>query len=325
MSAAASATPPLALVGPTATGKTVLAVELALRLGGELVNVDSRQVIRRLRVGTAAPTDAELRGVHCHLLELAEPGEPFTAADWLLRAREVLDSLAARGVPAILAGGTGQYLRALREGWEFTGGAPDPATRAGLTARAAHPTGLEELAGELRARDPEGAASVDLANPRRVIRALELLRGGAPSLAEARHQGGGVDVEVVVLDAERRCHAEALEARMDRMFTTGDLLREVEAELDRGTPPGALARCGIGYAEAVAVLEGRSSIDAARGETLRRTRRYVKAQRTWFRHEPATLRLCRGDDGPGATAALAGEVLAALSPEQPGRPPGSRR
>jgi tRNA dimethylallyltransferase len=310
---------PLAIAGPTATGKTVLAVELARRLGAELVNADSRQVSRRLRAGTAGPTDAELRGIRCHLLDLCEPGAPFTVADWLERARATLADLEARGVPAILVGGTGQYLRALREGWDFGGVPPDAAVRTRLTADAAAPGGLERLAAELRDRDPEGASSIDLANPRRVIRALELLRGGAATLAQARQRAGGVAVDVVILDAERATHRRALDERMDAMFVTGALVAEVDAELRRGTTPAALQRAGIGYAEALALAGGRIGVDEARAATLQRTRRYVKAQRTWFRHEPAVLRLERAGDT--STDEIAGAVLTSvrLSPATPGR------
>ncbi|HEX4580165.1 MAG TPA: tRNA (adenosine(37)-N6)-dimethylallyltransferase MiaA [Candidatus Dormibacteraeota bacterium] len=302
---------PLAIGGPTATGKTVLAVELASRLGAELVNADSRQVIRRLRVGTAAPTPVELGGVPCHLLDLCEPGARFTVADWLERARRTLDGLDARGVPAIFVGGTGQYLRALREGWDFGGTAPDAAVRAQLTDDASAPGGLERLAAELRGRDPDGAASVDLANPRRVIPALELLRGGATSLADARRRAGGVAVDTVILDAERDVHRDALQARMDGMFATGALVAEVHAELRRGTTPAALRRAGIGYAEALALAEGDIDVEQARAATLQRTRRYVKAQRTWFRHEPSVLRLERG--AGVSTSTLADRVLTEVS------------
>ena len=292
---------PLAVVGPTATGKTVLAVALAKRTGAELVNADSRQVIRRLRVGTAAPTPEELAGVPCHLLDVCEPGDAFTVADWVVLGRQAVDNLTTRGVPAIIVGGTGQYLRALREGWDFAQAAPDAHLRAELSARAGEPGGLDSLVAELRKRDPAGAGSLDLANPRRVIRAVELLRGGLGSLAQARGRAGGVDVAVVVLDAVRPVHRVALERRMDDMFATGALRAEVTAELDRGTTAAGLRRAGIGYAEAVELLAGTVTEEQARASTLQRTRRYVKAQRTWFRHEPCELRIERdADTRPGA-------------------------
>lgn len=306
----APAQPTVAIGGPTATGKTVLAVELARRAGAELVNADSRQVVRRLVVGTARPTAAELHGVPCNLLDLCEPGEPFTVADWLRRARAVLHDLDSRGVPAIVVGGTGQYLRALRQGWDFGGVSPRSDLREQLTATAATPAGMERLAAEVSVRDPAGAATLDLANPRRVIRAVEVLRAGKASLATARQREGGRTLALVVLDADREVHREALAARMDAMFATGAILAEVRAELERGTAPGALRRAGIGYAEAVAVLEGAIDIESARAGTAQRTSRYVKAQRTWFRHEPAVLRLERGV--ASTTMELADAVLAAI-------------
>jgi tRNA dimethylallyltransferase len=276
-------TPPtLAIGGATATGKTVLAVEVARHLGGELVNADSRQLARRLRVGTAAPTASELRGVPCHLLDECEPGERFTVAQWLARARTVMAELDSRGVPAIVVGGTGQYLRALREGWDFGGIHPDPAGRAALTATAATPPGLAVLAAELRERDP-----------RRVIRAIELVRAAAAPLDQARSRAGGRPLTLVVLEAGAIVHGQALEQRLEVMFGAGAILVEVRAELDRGTPPDALRRAGIGYAEALSVLDGSAEVSTARQAALRRTRRYVKAQRTWFRHEPAVLRVHR--------------------------------
>ena len=301
----------LAIGGPTATGKTALAVAVAHRVDGELVNADSRQAARRLRVGTATPTAAELAGVRCHLTDVVEPGEALTPPAWRQRALAVLDDLAVRAVPAILVGGTGQYLRALHEGWTFAGGAPEPGERAALTAQASTPDGLAELAAEVRARDPAGAAGIDLANPRRVIRAVELLRGGAASLASARGRGDAVEVDLVVLDADPALHRRTVEERARRMFDDGELIDEVTAELARGTSPDALRRAGIGYPEALGVVEGALSRDDARAETVRRTLRYAKAQRTWFRAEPARLRLVRSAGDSLDT--LADAVLTAAS------------
>jgi tRNA dimethylallyltransferase len=301
------ARPTLAIGGPTATGKTVLAVELARRIGAELINADSRQVVRRLRVGTAAPTAAELRGVPCHLLDECELGDVFTVAQWMARARTVLAELDARDVPAIVVGGTGQYLRALRRGWDFGGIDPDPAARAALTDAADAPGGLALLVAELRARDPDAAARIDAANPRRVIRALELVRAGGASLDQLRRGGGGRTLALVVLDAEPAVHGAALEARMEAMFGAGAILAEVHRELERGTSADALRRGGIGYAEALSVLDGSAGVEEGRAAARRRTRRYVKAQRTWFRHEPAVLRLTRSVET--TTDALAAAVL----------------
>lgn len=308
----------LAIGGPTATGKTALAVEVARRTGAELVNADSRQVVRRLRAGTFVPTAAELRGVPCHLLDECDPGEPFTAAEWLRRARIVLARLDERGVPAMVVGGTGQYLRALRRGWDFGRVAPDPAVRNELDALAATPEGRDRLAAELRERDPDGAASVEVANPRRLVRAVELLRLRGGTLADARGAADARALIVVVLDAERHLHGSILGARVQAMFDSRAIVGEVSAELDRGTSPAALRRAGIGYAEALGVLDGSLDLDAARAATLRRTARYVKAQRTWFRHEPAALRLER--TAATSVDALADLVGAAWSARPAGSP-----
>ena len=309
--------PTLAIGGPTATGKTQLAVELARRTGAELVNADSRQVVRRLAVGTARPTAAELQGVRCHLLDLCEPGDPFTVADWLRHARATLNELDARGVPAIVVGGTGQYLRALRQGWNFGGVAPRRELRAELTALAATPAGLSGLVAEVRTRDPAGGRTLDVANPRRVIRAVELLRAGGAPLAETRGRTEGRALALVVLDADRDVHRAALAARLDAMFDGGAIVAEARAELERGLAPSALRRAGIGYAEAVDVLAGVIDVEAAKAGAALRTSRYVKAQRTWFRHEPAVLHLQRTDaaDASALADAVAGTVpISAGSP-----------
>ncbi len=307
----------LAIGGPTATGKTQLAVELALRSGAELVNADSRQIVRRLLAGTARPTPGELRGVPCHLLDLCEPGEPFTAADWLRHARATLQELDSRRVPAIVVGGTGQYLSALREGWDFGGVSPHGELRAELTALAATPGGLSELVAEVRARDPAAGRTLDVANPRRVIRAVEVLRGSSAPLAQARRRVDGRPLTLVVLDAARDVHRAALAARLDAMFDDGAIVAETRAELDRGVAREALRRAGIGYSEALDVVDGVIDVDAAKAGAALRTNRYVKAQRTWFRHQPAVLRLQRSDaDGAPALA----ELVAAHVPIAGGSP-----
>ncbi len=300
----------LAIGGPTATGKTHLAVELALRTGAELVNADSRQVVRRLVVGTARPTPDELRGVPCHLLDLCEPGEPFSVADWLGQARATLAELDARSVPAIVVGGTGQYLRALRQGWDFGGVPPAAEQRAALTALAATPAGLSELVGEVHDRDPAGAHTLDIANPRRVIRAVELLRAGSAPLADTRGKAGGRTLDLVVLDADREVHRAAVAARLNAMFDDGAIVAEARALIDGGVAPDRLRRAGIGYAEAVDVLAGRLDLASAKAAAAQRTARYIKAQRTWFRHEPAVLRLQRS--AGTAASELADSVAAAL-------------
>ena len=303
------ASPPVVLVGPTATGKTALAVAVARRLGdAELLNADSRQVLRGLQVGTCAPTAAELRGVPCHLLGLVEPGEPFSVADWVRAAAEALAGVQARGHQAILVGGTGLYVSALIDGFHLGAGRPDPRRRAQLTELAAQPSGLAALAAELSRRDPAGAATVDLRNPRRVVRALELVdaHGG---LAAARGRGPGRPVVMVGLDAPRPLHHALIAERARRLLETGALLREVDSALARGISRAALDSAGIGYREALAVRDGTLTPQGGAEALAQRTRRYAKAQRTWFRRDPRIRWIERGAE---PVEGLVDEVLDAL-------------
>ena len=292
------ATPPtIAVVGATATGKTAFAVRLARAIGSaELVNADSRQVLRGLHVGTNRPGSEDLEGVACHLMGITDPGTPFSVADWLMAARACLASLDLRGARPIVVGGTGLYVRALLDGLELGGAPPDPVHRAALNARAASPEGLAELAGELRRRDPEGAAGIDLRNPRRVVRATEIVETRG-SLAGRARRGTARPSVRIGLQVAPELHRGWITARA-RTMLTGGLLEETAAALAGGVPPEALDASGIGYREAMAVLDGKLSEAAANAEIVRRTARYAKAQLTWFRADPSVvwLRRERGDD-----------------------------
>jgi len=285
----------VAVVGPTATGKTSLAVRLAQRLGSaELINADSRQVLRGLRVGTNAPCAADLAGVPCHLLGIADPGEPFSVADGLAAARDCLADLGARGVRPILVGGTGLYVRALLDGLDLDGRAPDRERRAALNARAASPEGLAALTAELHRADPEGAATIDLRNPRRVVRAVEIVEDRG-SLAARGRNCGLVTGPRIGLDAPSPLHRRWVLERAEAMFA-GGLLEETADALARGVTAAALEGSGIGYYEALEVLGDRMSKTEATAEIARRTLRYARAQRTWFRADHAVEWLRRDDD-----------------------------
>ncbi len=312
----APAAPPLiAVVGPTATGKTALAVLLAERLGStELLNANSRQVLRGLRIGTNAPSTLELRGIACHLLELADPGEPFSVADWLAAARRCLDQLGDRAVRPFLVGGTGLYVRSLLDGFDLSGSAPDPERRAALNAAARTPHGLVQLAAELERRDPRGAAAIDLRNPRRVVRALELVEEHGGVAAGRRRVAGGVSATVIGLDAEPVLHRQWIEERAAAMLHAG-LVAETEKALRRGVPRAALEASGIGYREAIGVIAGRMGEVEAAAEIARRTRRYARAQRTWFRADSRVRWLLRQrDDDLEAVAGAALELIVGSRP-----------
>ncbi|HWW09139.1 MAG TPA: tRNA (adenosine(37)-N6)-dimethylallyltransferase MiaA [Candidatus Acidoferrales bacterium] len=279
--------PILAIVGPTCVGKTTVAVASAQRLPGtELVNADSRQVRTGALVATFAPTSAELHGVPCHLLGLVPPGVPFNVADWLAEATTALTDLEARGGRAILVGGTGLFVKALVDGFDFGKVPPDPTTREERTAEAATDDGLRGLAAELTARDPQGAKRTDLRNPRRVLRALEILDARPGPLIETRGATPRWEVVQVGLDVAADAHRTLVQRRVEDIFHSGAVLDEVAALLEAGVGADDLAACGIGYQEALDVLRGARDVDAAIAATVGRTLRYAKAQRTWFRRDP---------------------------------------
>jgi tRNA dimethylallyltransferase len=278
--------PLLVVVGPTCSGKTALAVAVAQALApAELLNADSRQVRRGLRVGTCAPTPSELKGVRCNLLDLSDPGEPFSVADWLTAARLCLDRLDRSGARAVVAGGTGLYVTALVDGFDLARVPPDPARRADRSELAATAEGLAALAAELRSRDPEGAAAIDQRNPRRVIRALEILDAKGGSLRDAQQRALPRDAVMVGLDVARPVHTRWIEHRIAAMFDSGGIQQEVRWLLGRGLDRQAIVGCGIGYGEALDLIEGHIGIEAAMQATMRRTLRYARAQRTWFRRD----------------------------------------
>jgi tRNA dimethylallyltransferase len=279
--------PILAIVGPTCVGKTTVAVAAAKRLpGAELVNADSRQVRAGALVATFAPTATELQGVPCHLLGLVPPGVPFNVADWLTAATIVLTDIEARGERAIVVGGTGLFVKALVDGFDFGNVPPDPATREERTAQAATDDGLRGLAAELTARDPQAAQQVDLRNPRRVLRALEILDARPGPFIETRGATPRWEAVQVGLDMAADAHRTLVQRRVEDIFSSGAVTDEAAALLDAGFLADDVAACGIGYQEALDVLRGARDVDAAIAATVGRTLRYAKAQRTWFRRDP---------------------------------------
>jgi tRNA dimethylallyltransferase len=278
--------PMLVIVGPTCSGKTALAVAAAQALApADMLNADSRQVRRGLRVGTCAPRPDELHGVRCHLLDLCDPGEPFTVADWLSAARRSLERLDRAGTRAVVAGGTGLYVTALVDGFDLAQVPPDPVRRADRSELAATPEGLATLAAELRGRDPRGATEVDQRNPRRVIRALEILDAKGGSMVTARRRTAPRPAVMIGLDVARPIHSRWIEHRIAGMFDTGGIQDEVRWLLARGIDRATIGSCGIGYSEALDLIEGHIDLEAAMQATMRRTLRYARAQRTWFRRD----------------------------------------
>ncbi|MGD0020181.1 MAG: tRNA (adenosine(37)-N6)-dimethylallyltransferase MiaA [Candidatus Limnocylindrales bacterium] len=310
---AASSLPPLVvLAGTTASGKTALSLALAgeLRARGvaaEIISADSRQVYRGMDIGTAKVTAEERAQVPHHGLDLVDPDQPFSVADYSRHAAAALAGIAERGSVALLVGGTGFYLRAVARGLAVDELPWDDEVRASVEARLAA-EGLPALVGELRERAPTRAAAVDLRNPRRVARAVEIarLRGDAP-LPEPR--GYGRPVLLLGLQVEPPVLRERIRARARAQFDAG-LIEETRA-LAACFDPLLPSFSGIGYAEALAVIEGRLSLEDAIAEDARRNVLFARRQATWFRREPDIRWLDATRDLPIAeTAAATLEYLA---------------
>lgn len=283
-----SSPPLLVIAGPTATGKTGLAIDVALALRAEgihveIISADSRQVYRRLDIGTAKATLAERQGVPHHGLDMVEPDQPFSVADFAGHVATVLPPIAERGGLAILVGGTGLYLRAIARGLDTAALPSDAAVRAELESQLLD-EGLQSLAERLQALAPERAAAIDLRNPRRVVRALEIatVDGGRGPLPAPRGYGG--PVEWIGLDVDRPTHLEWIEARARAQFDAG-LIEEARTLRER-FDPALPAFSAIGYREAWSVLDGKLDLEAAIAEDARRNAAFAKRQRTWFRAEP---------------------------------------
>ena len=300
--------PVVAVVGPTATGKTALAVALARRLGGEVVNADSMQLYRGMDIGTAKPDAAERGGVPHHLLDLWHVREPASVAEYRDRARAEVDRLRAAGVLPLLVGGSGLYVRAVLDELDFPG--TDPRLRARLEAELAE-GGPAALHARLAAVDPAAAAAVLPSNGRRIVRALEVveLTGGPfrASLPEPRPHYPAV---VIGLDREPAQLDERIARRVDRMWAAG-FVAEVEALAAHGLREGPTASRALGYAQVLAQLDGELSADEARERTVATTRRFVRRQRSWFRRDAATtwFDAGRADLADAVAAVITGRTL----------------
>jgi tRNA dimethylallyltransferase len=280
------AAPLVAIVGPTASGKSALALRLARERGGEIVSCDSLQVYRGLDVGSAKATPQERAAVPHHLVDVADPGETFSAADYARLAREALDGIRSRGRLPIVAGGTGLYLRALLQGL-FAGPSRDDALRARLEA-AADRFGDARVHRLLARVDPEAAARIPPRDRVRVVRALEVYRATGRPITEG-HRGGteplrGYSVLVVGLDPGRDELRRAVTERTRRMLDAG-LVEEVRSLLAGGLGPEARPLQAIGYRQALAVVRGELGLEEAERAIVTATLRFAKRQRTWFRHQ----------------------------------------
>jgi tRNA dimethylallyltransferase len=277
-------TPPpvVAVVGPTATGKTALAVDLAHRLGGEVVNADSMQLYRGMDIGTAKPDMAERGGVRHHLLDVWHVRQAASVAEYRRLARAEIDRLRNAGTVPLLVGGSGLYVRAVLDELKFPG--TDAALRARLEEElaAVGPAALHE---RLASRDPAAAEAVLPSNGRRIVRALEVIElTGGPFRARLPDPRPHYPAVVVGLDREPAELDERVAARVERMWAAG-FVEEVAALAADGLREGPTASRALGYAQVLAQLDGELTPDEARERTVSTTRRFVRRQRAWFRRD----------------------------------------
>jgi tRNA dimethylallyltransferase len=274
---------PLAIVGPTGTGKSQLALDVAERLDGEIVNADAMQFYRGMDIGTAKLPVAQRRGVPHHQLDVLDVTETATVARYQDAAAADIEAIAARGRVPVLVGGSMLYIQSLLDDWSFP--TTDPVVRAKWEQRLAE-VGVGSLHAELADRDPAAAASILPTDGRRIVRALEVVElTGQPFAASAPVIGTPRwDAVIVGLDCGTELLDDRLARRTEVMFADG-LVDEVVALLDRGLRDGVTASRALGYAQVLADLDAGGNGDAAREPTFIGTRRYVRRQRSWFRRD----------------------------------------
>ncbi len=276
----------LVICGPTASGKTALAAELALRFGGEVVSADSMQVYRRMDIGTAKPTRSEQRGVPHHMIDVAEPEENYSVARYVADAVPIVDGILARGKLPIIAGGTGLYIDHLVAGRQFAPFQPDSGLRPQLQARARQ-EGLPALYAQLAQVDPDAAGSIHPNDEKRIIRALEVFLSTGKPLSQHDRESRALPSRytplTIALNFAQRPHLwERIDRRVDQMMAQG-LEGEVRALLESGIPPDCTAMQAIGYKELAAAIRSGLPVQSGAEEVKLRSRQYAKRQLTWFR------------------------------------------
>ena len=287
--------PIICIAGPTASGKTSLAVELAKELNGEVVSCDSMQVYRRMDIGTAKPTVDEMQGIPHHMIDVAEPDEDFSVSRYCRLASPIVDDIVARGKTAIIAGGTGLYMDSLIRGNAF---APFPATgvREKLEAQA-DAEGMETMLNWLRSVDPESAARLHPSDRKRIIRALEVYLETGQTITEHNRKTQEIPPKYTPLwlgldFADRSELYRRIDLRVESMLEMG-LIAEIKNLLASGIPAKCTALQAIGYKEFVNALNGEETILQAAEEVKKSSRHYAKRQLTWFRRNQAMHWLTR--------------------------------
>ncbi|MEO9255675.1 MAG: tRNA (adenosine(37)-N6)-dimethylallyltransferase MiaA [Tepidiformaceae bacterium] len=286
----------VAIVGPTASGKSDIALELARELGGEIVNADSRQIYLGMDIGTAKPTAADRRLVRHHMFDIAEPTDGYSLALYRDHARATLESIWERNTFAWLVGGTGQYIWALLENWQVPDVPPNESLRAELAGFASE-HGADALHARLAEVDPVAAERLDARNVRRVIRALEVESATGIPISTWQTKGAP-DFEYLLfgIDTPRDELRQRIDRRVDAMFAAG-LVEEVKTLLDSGVPGDAPAMSSIGYRQVASYLFGKASLEEAIEATKRATWLLARGQQQWFRRDDPRISWVRDASG----------------------------
>ena len=296
----------ICIAGPTASGKTSLAVALAKELGGEVVSCDSMQIYKYMNIGTAKPTPEEMDGVPHHMLDVIEPWEDFSVSRYCELATPIIEDILARGKTAIVAGGTGLYMDALIRGNNF---APCPTTgvREKLEAQADE-QGMQAMLDLLRKIDPDTANRLHLADRKRILRALEVYYETGNTITHHNLQTQKLPprfdpIWLALEDTDRQELYKRIDDRVEKMLEMG-LLDEIKSLLQMGVPEKCTAMQAIGYKEFVNALNGDCSVEDATQQVQQSSRHYAKRQLTWFRRNPA-IHWLRRESGEKNTEILA--------------------
>ena len=274
----------IVIAGPTASGKTALAVELARRLDTEIISGDSMLVYKGLDIGTAKPGKKEMGGIRHHLIDILDAGASFNVTDFINLAKPVITLLNQQGRIPILAGGTGLYIKSLVEGYQFNETSGDPEYRESLQ-RLAEEKGREYVFDMLRKVNPDAAERLHINNFRRIIRALEVYHLGGEQISEEKASELAYDVFAIGLGWERSVLYERINRRVEIMMEQG-LYNEVEGLLKNGISDSCQSMKGIGYKELLPAVRGEISLDEAADKIKQNTRHFAKRQLTWYRKMP---------------------------------------
>ena len=278
----------LAIIGPTAVGKTRAAVEVAPSLDAEIISVDSMQVYRGMDIGTSKPTKGERRRVPFHLIDVVDPRANFSVANFKEMAEVAIAGIVSRGKRPLLVGGSGLYFRAVVDDLDFAHAPPDTEPRKNIEAEL-HEATASELHSLLEQIDPAAASGIPPSNRRRVLRALEVARGGDRLVSERqrswREYRSAYDLAAAGLEMDRELLYRLIDARVDSMFSRG-LEDEVKGLIEGGLTPGTTAGEALGYKQMLGNFAGNMSREQAISDIKRRTRNYAKRQQTWFKKDP---------------------------------------